>query len=794
MVNTDSREEVREFFNAVYASSEQAPQGSTADVSSCTPGHNQAGFQQAELRRINWFRALAGLPASIVLDPTDNWGSQQMAVMISANTALNHNPPPSYTCYNDTAAGYAGGNQALGADGAEATTLYIWDYGANNSEVGHRRWLLYPPETVMGIGDVPAAGSYGAANLSYVFDPANSGPRPATRQPFVAWPPAGFVPYQLVFPYWSFGLSNADLSAATIRMTSNGIPVSVSLQPYQTGYGDNTLVWVPMGLDGSSGGTSFPFNGSDTRYGITVSNILYNSTRFSCSYSVTVFDPAVPGADYVPATLSGPGLAEAGFPTLYAATPANNPHVTSYNFLTARLAAGDLFDDGGNGLANFTLTPPPNYSPNATQPFSSGPCFNLQHPGTNSFPQWLQFTELLLPTANTVLSFQSELGFATSDETARVQVSADGGANWQDLYTQAGNGSRETSFTGHTLPLAAYAGRTVQLRFNYDFQGGSYYNGGYPLGWFLTDILLTNTQALIDQTTNTSSVTNIVSGNLTDSANNGLANFTLTPPPYYYPVTNPPVGTEPHCFHLTHLDAASQLLQLNELLLPSVNSTLSFASQMGYATSYETGRVQVSTNGGASWDDLFAQSGSGSPEAAFTPHALSLAAYAGKLTTVRFNFDFPGGGYYAQSDNYIGWNLEDISLANVQQQAVTVLDTTNFAFTPAQPGTYLLQAQPVIFGQFALEAGPVKEVTAVSNPNPLILLAPPALANNQVVLNFTVSGNPASSFHLLQATALPHPSWSTNLTATLTTITPGSSYRFTVPKTAATEFYRVQTP
>jgi hypothetical protein len=235
-VNTDAREEVRSFYNAIYPTSDNVPQGTTADATSCTPGHNSNAFQQAELRRLNWFRALAGLPASIYLDPVDNWGSQQMAVIISANNALNHHPPSTYTCYNTFAAGYAGGNQALGADGAEATTLFIWDSGANNSEAGHRRWILYPPEIVMGLGDVPGAGANAAGNLTYVFDPASFGPRPATRQPYVSWPPEGFVPFQLVFPYWSFGLSNADFSGATVTMTSNGVPVTTIIQPYQTGF------------------------------------------------------------------------------------------------------------------------------------------------------------------------------------------------------------------------------------------------------------------------------------------------------------------------------------------------------------------------------------------------------------------------------------------------------------------------------------------------------------------------------------------------------------------------------
>jgi len=796
-VNTDSREETRGFYNAIYPVSDNVPQNSTASASSCTPGDNSSAFEQAELLRINWFRAMAGMPASIYLNPIDDWGSQQMAVIISANNALNHNPPSNYICYNTFAAGFAGGDQALGADGAEATTLFIWDYGANNNEVGHRRWILYPEEIVMGIGDVPGAGANAAGNLTYVFDPASFGTRPATRKPYVSWPPEGFAPYQVVFPYWSFGLSNADLSGATVTMTSNGAAVATVIQPYKTGYGENTLVWVPMGLDATTGGTSFPFSGTDTVYNVTIGNISNGSAPSQYSYSVTVFDPATTGTDYIATTLSGPSQIQAGIGAVYSATPPANPHVTSYNYLTAQLVSGNLTDSGSNGLVNFTLTPQPNYAATTTEPFGSGACFNLEHYDTNTSPQLLQLKETLIPASNATVSFQSELGFATTDEVARVQVSADGGANWTDLFTEPGNGSYESSFTAHTLPLSNYAGDSILLRLNYDFQGGSYDSRGFPLGWYFTGIVITNAQALANQVTNHSSATNIVSGNLADHAGNGLTNFTLSPPAYYYVITNPPVGSESDCFHLTHLDPEPQWLQLNEALLPSASSTLSFGSQIGYATSDETARVQASTNNGATWNDLYTEAGSnGSGETSFTTHTLPLSPYAGQLTLLRFDYDFEGGSYYPQSDNYIGWNIEDIVITNAQQQAITITNTTNFTFAPTQTGVYVLQAQPVIFGQFPLAFGPVKQVTVTSNATPVIVMGAPVAANGQILLNFNttnITNATPATFTLLQANAL-NAAWTTNGTAAFTTNMAGSSYRFTTTNNAATQFYRVEMP
>ena len=255
-VNAYSREQVRSFYNAVYPTSDDIPMQTTANVATCTPGTNSTAYKEAVLRRINWFRAMAGVPASVSLNPTFSARDQDAAVIMSANNALSHFPPSSWSCFTANGANAASNsNIAIGNSGAAAVSAYIWDFGANNSAVGHRRWLLYPQTQLMGTGDVPAAGGFNSANAIWVFDGNYGGPRPATRTPFVAWPPAGFLPYQLAYPQWSFALTNAILSAATVSMRSNGVSVAAALQPYVTGYGENTLVWVPMGLNPASPST-----------------------------------------------------------------------------------------------------------------------------------------------------------------------------------------------------------------------------------------------------------------------------------------------------------------------------------------------------------------------------------------------------------------------------------------------------------------------------------------------------------------------------------------------------------
>src|SRR5262249_41649507 len=205
---------------------------SSAVTTNCFPGTNSTAFQEGVLRRINWFRAIAGLPAAVTFDTSNNTDDQAAALIMSANNALSHFPPSSWRCFSGPGAHAASNsNLALGSSGATSISRYIADYGANNTAVGHRRWLLYPQTQVMGTGDVPSQSGYSPANATWVFDANLFGPRPATRQRYVAWPPEGFVPYQVVYPQWSFALSNADFSVATVTMKSNGVNVAVSLQP-----------------------------------------------------------------------------------------------------------------------------------------------------------------------------------------------------------------------------------------------------------------------------------------------------------------------------------------------------------------------------------------------------------------------------------------------------------------------------------------------------------------------------------------------------------------------------------
>src|SRR4051794_34055828 len=158
------------------------PLGFTGNVQSGVAGDTSAAYKAAVLQRINWYRAMAGVPAWVTLNTTYNQNAQRAALMFAANGQISHFPPPTWIYYNDTAALAARSSnicQGFLSDPG-CMELYISDQGSNNAAAGHRRWILYPQTMQMGTGDVPWANNLW--NDLWVFDPNYQAPRPATRE------------------------------------------------------------------------------------------------------------------------------------------------------------------------------------------------------------------------------------------------------------------------------------------------------------------------------------------------------------------------------------------------------------------------------------------------------------------------------------------------------------------------------------------------------------------------------------------------------------------------------------
>ncbi len=269
---------------AAYFSSYRVPMpalASTGSTATCTPGTISAAFQDWTLTRINFLRAMTGLPGNVTLDTSRNAQQQATALIMAASNSINHFPQPGTPCYTDLGAtGARQSNLAVGV--IDSLPLYMTDPGS--PDVGHRRWILDSTKGSFAMGQV------GTFNALYVFDQSVSRSVPNG----VSWPPRGYVPLEL-FPsaysvdgqYWSFGFPNANFAGASVSVTLNGSALPVEVVSRSTiadggfGYGDNTLVWqLPAGH----------VVNPETLYRVTIAGVSGASSS-TYAYDVRPFDP-----------------------------------------------------------------------------------------------------------------------------------------------------------------------------------------------------------------------------------------------------------------------------------------------------------------------------------------------------------------------------------------------------------------------------------------------------------------------------------------------------------------------
>ena len=497
-VNTSSREEVSLFYSTVFKSSEGIPAGWTGDVNSCNAGATSPEYKAAILRRINWFRAMAGVPASVQLDAGFNAKAQQAAMLMSANTQLSHTPPTNWVCYNAVASEAArNSNLGLGSAGIEAVSGgYMEDPGSNNAIVGHRRWLLYPQTQYMGTGDVVGSGGKLSANALWIFDANYSAPRPAVRDDFVAWPAKGYTPYTTVYPRWSFSYPKADFSNARVSMTENGLTIAAKLEPVANAAGENTLVWLPGSY---TDGMKWSRPAADIFYQVVISNVVIGGQTRSFSYPVTVFDPDqnINASNALP--LTGSGNLAVGQSSGYTFPPVIG--ATDYQWRSVTSAPWVFNDGAESGATNFQSLTSDGYAVVTTDASATGgKSFHLAH--AQPVDQIFQVKPTMIGSSGSFVRFNSRLGLSSPSQSAILEASTDEGKSWKTLFRQSGQQTGttasmgETTFSSKLVSLGQFASRSFQLRFRYEFAvgGGFYRQSTTGAGWYIDDIEIGNTE------------------------------------------------------------------------------------------------------------------------------------------------------------------------------------------------------------------------------------------------------------------------------------------------------------
>lgn len=488
-IDTSDREAVRLFYNRIHREP-TPPIGWTGNHAAGAPGTTTPAFRAAVMQRVNWYRAMAGLPAAVRLSEQNSAKAQHAALIMSVAGQLSHTPPSTWKFYTQEGADAAiASNLALGAMGPEAIDQYIQDPGSNNGPVGHRRWIFHPNTRTMGTGDVPAGAIDGknlwAANALWVTDTDFFGARPAVRDDFVAWPAKGYVPYATVYERWSLSYPDADFTQASVSVTRDGAPVKVTLEPVKNGYGENTLVWKMADID-PAGHHAQP--ATDVRYRVSIINVMVANAVRSFNYDVTVIDPAVASANRLQPLVTAPPDTTPGTP--YQARIAALPGATGYSVTTMLRAA--------TGTTRAPLDTASWTSANAGYHDIIAAGALRFHVSENDWgPQSATLGKALFVASDNARALVSRTRYlASSGQRFRVQVSRDDGANWEDVYSEQGTGTTAPLTGTLRVALNAYRGQIIRLRLVMDATGPAYL--GPDTGWRVSAVTVEGLDALSD--------------------------------------------------------------------------------------------------------------------------------------------------------------------------------------------------------------------------------------------------------------------------------------------------------
>ncbi|MCB1173968.1 MAG: ankyrin repeat domain-containing protein [Leptospiraceae bacterium] len=284
VIDNQNRHAVALFYKLHYEPYTKIPNQWTGDTRSCKIGRNSDAYQDATLKLLQYYRAMAGVPADVSFAEKYNAPARAAALIMESKNDLSHNPPANWPCYSAAGKKGAGSsNLCLGCVGPDAITAYVQDAGVPG--VGHREWALHPRQQVLG------SGSSKRAHALYVF--GDWRPESAVEKiQTVAWPPAGYAPYRFGldggYP-WSFQHhgKSVDHSKASVRMSRAGKSITIKKESGNRGL----LVWYPVGLPRATYQNQYNKPDKDVNITVTISNLMVDGQARTFTYTVSFIDP-----------------------------------------------------------------------------------------------------------------------------------------------------------------------------------------------------------------------------------------------------------------------------------------------------------------------------------------------------------------------------------------------------------------------------------------------------------------------------------------------------------------------
>ena len=316
-LDTSDRNAVATFYRTWFtASNRNVTPNWTGATTGCDSGSYDRAYRDALLNRINAYRALASV-ANVSYEESSTFGGmdeQRAALLLKTSGQIGQRTlsrrTPCWTQDADRALLNSYQAAGVGTDSVDASMR-----GATSP---YNQSLILQPTTIrVRVGSTDGELLINRPDTQDVFPNTGS----------VAWPGAGFQPYQVIPDIWCFNAQSIawdptttarhDLfDSATVRVTRNGVPLNLTTSTKESrAWNWNGITWTfaPGQLQHGPGM-------GDVTYDVSIQNVL--GVRTSYNYSVTVFDPVTRGSfrAYGTGCGLGNGLAltqqGAGLPTI----------------------------------------------------------------------------------------------------------------------------------------------------------------------------------------------------------------------------------------------------------------------------------------------------------------------------------------------------------------------------------------------------------------------------------------------------------------------------------------------
>jgi len=366
-----------------------------------------------------------------------------------------------------------------------------------------------------------------------------------------------------------------------------------------------------------------------------------------------------------------------------------------------------------------------------------------------------------------------------------------------------GNGSYTVTFTASnggnfTTNITVAGGLNFKVDWVPVYQPPTLTGPAHPVNGFNMSYGFTTPIGITDYSWQVVALTPLT---FTDNADSGLDNFNTTVTSGYS-VTGPDT-TVPRSsvFHLVHEDPpgentppTNQILELKTLFIPKPGALLTFQSRLGLATVSQVPVVQVSQDGGQTWNDVWTQTGgSSSQNSPYQLQSIDLGSLPRVETRLRFAYTYvfrDTGTFYISIEYFAGWSFDDISLTGTDAGATVgsdlVSNASQFPFKATTTGTtFLVFLKPSVINR-NYPGSNVLEVHSVGTPTVTIssLVASPSK-------KFDVSFSHAASggLKILTATSITGP-WTEETGVAIQTTTPEQNFQVTLPGFSGSRFFQ----